>query len=1694
MRDRDPLEQLCRYCGIEWEYRDFWGEEHRAPERTLRALLVAMGVMAEDADPAQVLAALEAQTPPLLPPVQVCREHQAVPLMLAPEAHEHTIEWHLMLEQGEHFSGECCPADLPPVSADDSRPGFQPPQELPLGYHRLEMSIAALGLVAACTLIRVPQRCYMPVALAEGQRLWGLAVNPASLRSTRNWGIGDYTDLRATVERAVELGATTLALTPLHAGFPGLPERASPFRPSNRLWFNVLLLDVEAIAECRDCPAAQERLADNRFQARLRALRASDTLDYTAVADLKLELLELLFSHFCSTHLSSDSPRGQAFREFQQRGGESLHQQVLFDALFAHFRASIPGVRSWRDWPEAYQNPHSPEVQVFASEHAERLDFYSYLQWQASSQLAAVGERALELHMGIGVCQDFALSAHADGAEVWAQQDLYASVPGVAAPADRFNRRGQRWGLPLPIPGRLREQAYRSFVAMLRTSMRHAGAIRVDHIMRLLALYWVPPEGDLSMGCYVRFDLQEMLGILALESQRSQCLVIGEDLGTVRPELREALRNAGVLGQQVLYWAKDRQGEFLPPEAYPAAGLVSLSTHDLPTLSGFWQGSELRLYRELDLFPSSGVRAQLITERATDRARLLLALEQQNLLPPGIAVQPDVAMDSELALAVHRYLARSRASIMLVHPEDILGDVGQAHIPGTGEDYPNWRQRLSLNWEEWQADPRLRQLSEAINQERQPGEGRIQPSARALPARGNVPRATYRWQLHQQFNFAEASRWAAYLGRLGVSHAYASPYLQARPGSTHGYDIIDHQRINPEIGSEAEFQHFCDTLRGQGLGQILDIVPNHMGIMGADNRWWLDVLENGEASPYAAFFDIDWNPEKSELQGKVLVPTLGDQYGVVLENRELVLRFDELAGSFSIFYYEHRFPVDPATYPLILRHRLERLEQRLEADHPALAEYQSLATAFENLPSRQDLDPRQLAERQRDKDIHKQHLAGLCRRFPDIGYFLEETVTDLNGIAGEALSLDGLHKLLDAQAYRLAYWRVAADDINYRRFFDINNLAGLRMEEPGVFEASHALVLELLESGRVDGLRIDHPDGLYDPAAYFRQLQRAFVVSGDVDAAPKDRPLYVVVEKILAPFERLPEEWPVQGTTGYDFTNLVNGLLVDGDQGDAFEALYADFLGVEAAELDFEPLLYACKKLIMETSLDSELSVLSNRLYRIAQADRRTRDFTRNGLRDALSEVVAAFPVYRTYVDGGEIREEDQYYVDWALSIALKHRATADSSIYEFIREVLLTRIAEGKALGFRQQVLDFAMKFQQYTGPVMAKGMEDTSFYRYNRLSSLNEVGGEPKHFGVSVGSFHHANGERQRRWPHAMLSSSTHDSKRSEDVRARISVLSEFPEEWRRQLHRWSRLNAGKKRQLESGPAPSANDEYLLYQTLIGIWPETMPDEVGRLALCQRLKGYMEKAVREAKRRSSWLNPDADYEEAVFSFIEALLDEPENNRFLNDFLPFQGQLAHFGYFNSLSQALLKLTSPGVPDIYQGNELFDFSLVDPDNRRAVDYPHREALLEELETLLAVPAETQAERVSELLTQLPDGRCKLLLTWRVLNLRREHPGLFQWGDYRSLTVSGSRAEHLCAFARSHEGQTLLVLAPRLYARLLDYQPGLPLGEVWDDTRVELPAGCEQLRNVLTGERYEATESLELAQVLKHFPLGVLLTV
>jgi (1->4)-alpha-D-glucan 1-alpha-D-glucosylmutase len=954
----------------------------------------------------------------------------------------------------------------------------------------------------------------------------------------------------------------------------------------------------------------------------------------------------------------------------------------------------------------------------------------------------------------------------------------------------------------------------------------------------------------------------------------------------------------------------------------------------------------------------------------------------------------------------------------------------------------------------------------------------------------SIPDAVYRLQFNRDFTFSQAAALVPYLASLGISHCYASPYLRARPGSTHGYDIIDHQHLNPEIGTLEDYERFVAALHEHGMGQILDIVPNHMGIMGSDNVWWLDVLENGQASTYAKYFDIDWEPLNEELQGKVLVPVLGDQYGSVLDRGELRLAFDKQKGEFHLVYFEHHFPIDPREYPSLLSLGIDTLERELGTHEEHFLELQSLTSAFSHLPGRKELRPEQRTERLRDKEIHKRRLATLCEKSPPVAKFIERNIAAMNGTPGDSASFDALDGLIKAQAYRPTFWQVAADDINYRRFFDINDLAALRQENEDVFKQTHEFVLQLLRDGKIDGLRIDHPDGLYNPREYFERLQGIQAASrGDICDA---KPYYIVAEKILTGNETLPDSWPIHGTTGYNFTNLVNGLFIDPAGERRMDRIYRAFLG---KCIDFRESLSECKKLVMDRWLNSELNVLATQLNRIALADRHTCDFTLNALRDALTEVIAKFPVYRTYVTGEEVSPTDCRHITEAVNGAKARSRSTDSTVYDFIREVLLTSRAEGRPEAYQRAVIHFAMRFQQYTSALMAKGLEDTCFYRYNRLVSLNEVGGDPLHFGVSPQEFHGKIQARARDWPHEMVATSTHDSKRSEDVRARINMLPEIPLAWNHQLRIWRKLNRKKKAIIGGAEAPDPNDEYLLYQTLVGAWPYGTANRSPTPDFAERISNYMLKGMREAKQKTSWARHNEPYESAVGDFINSILQSTE---FLDTFLPFQRTTAHFGMLNGLSQTLLKLTVPGVPDVYQGNELWEFSLADPDNRHAVDFAIRERALQRLKCFLDGRSDKPMPLVRELLERPEDGQIKLYVIRQTLSLRKGNADLFRDGQYVPLRSIGDYAKHVVAFARAHKSGMMIVAVPRLCATLLKGEPRLPSGgDLWKDTRIRLSDGAGRVfRNVFTGNVVEAearqgSPVLTAAELFDEFPVALL---
>jgi (1->4)-alpha-D-glucan 1-alpha-D-glucosylmutase len=937
-----------------------------------------------------------------------------------------------------------------------------------------------------------------------------------------------------------------------------------------------------------------------------------------------------------------------------------------------------------------------------------------------------------------------------------------------------------------------------------------------------------------------------------------------------------------------------------------------------------------------------------------------------------------------------------------------------------------------------------------------------------------APLSTYRLQFNRTFTFRDAAELIPYLHRLGIDWVYASPYLQARPGSMHGYDISNHNRVNPEIGTPEEHGAMVDAMRQFGMGHLLDIVPNHMGIGQPDNQWWMDVLENGPSSLYAPFFDIDWQPLKPELAGRVLLPLLGDQFGRVLERGELQLSYEN--GVFLIHYYDQIFPVSPRSRSQVLLAVLQRLHGRLAHDDPDRLELESIANALEHLPLRDRTDRESVEERNRENVVTRRRVAALCNSSAVFREAMEETIREFNGQPGDPHSFDALERLLDDQAYRLAFWRVAAEEINFRRFFDVNDLAGIRVELREVFQSTHRLILQLVAEGKVEGLRIDHPDGLYDPESYLAELQAECIRRTGGDAT------YVVVEKILTGAEELPQAWEVAGTVGYEFLHRLNGLFVDPAREPEMTATYIAFVG---RELHFRELAYHRKRLILRVALISELNVLAHLLDRISETNRRYRDFSLGSLREALREVLACFPVYRTYIDAhtGQISESDAAYVNQAVRVAIRRNPATNRTVFDFIRDTLLLRWPEDLTDEWREEHARFVMKFQQLTGPVMAKGVEDTTFYLYNRLVSLNEVGGEPERFGLLPAELHAWLAKRYEQWPLALNATSTHDTKRSEDVRARIDVLSEFPAEWRARVNRWAELNTPLRGTTEDESIPAPNDEYLLYQTLVGAWPLGEPDEAGRQEFVERMQRYMEKATREAKVRTSWINPSEEYDTGLRDFVAAAL---ANEAFLADFRPFQRLVARIGMLNSLSQTLVKLTCPGVPDVYQGQEIWDFSLVDPDNRRPVDYGARSDLLD---SLLSGARDSAA-----LFERWEDGGPKLWVTHTALALRRRVPDLFRAGEYVPLEASGERSEHLFAFARRHGDERAITIAPRLWGALAGGEPGpVPRAKAWGDTALEIPAGLEgRYRSLLSGEEVACEEGrLAVGELLARWPVALL---
>ncbi len=1628
------LETLADLVGVAPGYTDAFGQPVETSLETRRGMLTALGIAVEDdAAITQSLAIVEDLRRGLIPSLLPAESRRTTYVPLRTRSGSGHVAWRLVDERGQVREGRA-------AITGGAEPTFQLPPLTP-GYHRLTASLGDKR--AEAWVIAAPKRCWRPRAYADdGARDWGLAAQLYGLRSPENLGIGSYADAGRAARDAGLRGASFLGLSPVHALFESDRTKISPYSPSSRLFLETLFIEPASLPGFRGSRAATLL---GEMAGRVEALQESALVDHAGVWAVLSPVLRAFWEDSAAR-----TDRDPAFRAFREAGGADLEAHGRFEALSEHFQAR--GAHWVGDWPEEMRAAGSQAVADFAREHAEAVSYHVWLQYLADLQLGAASEAALGTGMRLGLYRDLAVGADRGGSEVWSHSERFALGVSIGAPPDLLAPKGQDWGLPAFDPLEMEKDGLAAFRALVQANMRHAGAIRIDHAFQLARLFLIPSNGSAKDGAYVAMPFEAMLAVLRLESHRSKCLVIAEDLGTAPEGFSDALMQAGILSYRILAFEREHDGRFKPPSAYPRDALTAITTHDLPTFVGWWRVVDTDTRQALGLYDAERAEAERVG-RVTERQRLTDALAADQLLP---SYDPPEAAPFEAAA---RYLARAPSMLTAVQYEDVVSELSQANVPGSTEGYPNWRRKLDRSLEAIAAPGGpLAKLAAALSAEfRGPRSGAARLSS-------PPPRATYRLQFHKGFTFADAEAIVPYLAKLGISHVYASPIQKARPGSTHGYDIADHSTINPELGGEEGFVRFSEALREHGLKLLLDIVPNHMGVGGADNPWWLSVLEWGGLSPYAHAFDIDWS--RLGANNKLVVPFLGDRYGEALESGKLDLKFDAEQGAFSVWHYEHAFPICPLQYPSILNRALAALEDVGDA---AAYEVLSISEQLRLMGEETKLDRRRGFPEEADE--LKQRLSEAVAASPALQAAIERTLRLFNGVEGYPDSFGPLHRLLELQSYRLAHWRVAASDINYRRFFDVNSLAGLRVEKSDIFQKSHETIFRHVREGRIDGLRIDHIDGLADPLGYARALQ--------AEVGPG---FYVVVEKILEPGEKL-RPWPVAGTTGYDVLNQLDGILVDQERHSRVTQFYRWATG------DDEPYgfqLRAAKAEIIEISFASELEVMTADLKQIADADRRTRDFSVNAIRRALIEIIARFPTYRSYLPGdldeSDVEDDDVQLIEGAVAKAKRWSSLPDRSVHDFAADALLGRIeTDGPGRPEPAVILRFRRRFQQLTGPVMAKSLEDTLFYRFSELLALNEVGGDPGEYGIDAIHFHALQAARARDWPNAMITTATHDTKRGEDARTRLLALSELPEVW---AEAWTILGQTARAHLhkgDDGPEPDAKDQWMFLQAILGAWPIELLDHDDEAVIedfRKRLDAYSEKALREGKRRSSWVNVDEGYENAVKALFAGLI--APGAKFLQLTRPIARRLAHLGMIASLGRTVLKCTLPGLPDTYQGTEAWDFSFVDPDNRRPVDYARLAGALEE------------AGDPRSLIGSWRDGRVKQATLARLLADRAARPSFYADADYIAVPAKGEKADHVLAFTRSDstsgEGD-LLVAVPRLVADLVG-------GEGWSGagfsgTVLPVPEASRWV-DLVTGEERMAGEGrIDLTTLFAQLPYAVL---
>ena len=1603
----ESLYKIAGLAGLARGFRSAQGTYVETPLDSISAVLVALGYdVSSSVARATTLAALHAASKGIVATTVVVSADQHALVRVNAQGDE--ISWRLTLEDGTTREGR----------AINDAIGFD---SLPVGYHR--MHVAARGEMREVNVIAAPDACFIPNAF-DHARGFGITAQVYGLRSSSNYGIGDFTDVSDLGEGAGRFGAAFLGLSPLHSLFPSDRAKISPYSPSSRLFIDPIFIDPSQLPDFASSAAARY-LAEPDVAAELDRLRDAGLVDHACSWAIKRVALGKYYAFFANT-------ADPAFAAFRAESGEPLEQHATFEALFEHFYDM--GLAWIGDWPTSYRDPSGDAVRQFVEANPQKVAFHAWLQWLADSQLAAAQERALAAGMPIGLYRDLAVGADAGGAECWARPDWFMSGVAIGAPPDLLGPGGQNWGLPPFNPRTLDEQGLQAFRVLVASNMRHAGAIRIDHAFQLQRLYVVPDGKPATEGVYVNYPFEAMLAVLRIESHRARALVIAEDLGTAPEGFSDAMMRSNILSYRILNFEREQDGGYKAPGAYPVKALAAIATHDLPTFASWWKGLDTNLRETFDVYtPEQATKER--EERVGDLVNFSRAMAAA-----GIQKSDAVPIDPPFEEAF-RYMAKTPSILVALQLEDILEDINQANLPGPDMGHPNWRRKLTRTIDGILAPggPLARAAAATLD------EGRaLTPHAPRLS--WPPPTATYRLQFHKDFTFEHATAVLPYLKTMGISHVYASPILKARPGSTHGYDTVDPTEINPELGGLKGFERFAAGIKKHGMELLLDIVPNHMGVGGADNSWWLSVLEWGELSPFADTFDIDW--ERLGAHGKLVAPFLGGQYGETLEKGDLKLSFDIADGSFSVAHYDHTFPICPLTYPDILD-RAVAVEESGDGIDGLVRVGEELRALAQEPPHRRH-DIVSTCERL------KRRLKTLARR-PEVAQALEQAIAVFNGMPGRPESFGTLHRLLEQQAYRLSFWRVAASDVNYRRFFDIDGLAGVRIEEPAVFERTHALIFALIRRGLLQGLRIDHIDGLADPKAYAAALQKA--------VGPN---FYVVAEKILEPGEAL-RPWPLAGTTGYEMLNLIDGVFVDGDHEKTFDRVYRETTGFSES---YEEALLSAKRQVLLESFSSELESLVSDMKRIADANRLTRDYSVNAIRVALGDLICAFPVYRTYITPRTLEAEDRVLLHEVLRTAKAISDLPDRSVHDFLGSVLLGTIPVGRPGRASTMLVNrFRRRFQQLTGPVMAKSLEDTLFYRYVRFLALNEVGGEPSRFGIPPTEFHAENKERAQTWPQALTTSATHDTKRGEDARARLLALSETPDLWAQALAAW-------KAEAGAVAAPDANDQYMVLQAVLGVWPVELldhDDPAVLRTLRKRLTAYVPKALREAKRYSKWIEPNDDYEKATIDLIDRLL--ADGSTFVTRVRPILQDLARRGMLISLGRTVLKCTLPGVPDFYQGTELWDFSLVDPDNRRPVDYEERGAVI------------AAGQSFADLLADWPSGGIKLRLVASLLADRRENALFYAKADYTPLTVTGARWTNVVAFARRHGRDYLVVIVPRLSGKG-SAASGLPIGTAyWGNTTIDLPAG--RWRDVVEDRNHESTGSIAVGSVLATLPFAVL---